>query len=95
MLKVQIRDEIYGDDWGPGSYMFRNVSEGGLSDRRLLICLPNGENVLIPFTKARSPSWNLLSEEPLTLTPSVWINKGKGDATEWHGFITNGELITC
>ena len=33
--------------------------------------------------------------ETLSLTPSIQRHKINGEGCEWHGYITNGEAITC
>lgn len=38
--------------------------------------------------------WTVTGEVPnITVTPSILINQG--ELREWHGFITNGELVTA
>ena len=43
------------------------------------------------------PHWTRTGDslETLSLTPSIQRHKINGEGCEWHGYITNGEAITC
>ena len=39
-------------------------------------------------------AWILVNLDPITITPSIWYNRGGGEAGgEWHGFLTDGKFI--
>lgn len=48
-----------------------------------------------PFEPNRGPHWQRIGDtvETLTLTPSIFSKVERGGCG-WHGFITNGEIIT-
>lgn len=48
----------------------------------------------VPFDRGQGgdrPRWALVSEEPLTLTPSIRSSDSNGECL--HGYITNGEWV--
>ena len=48
-----------------------------------------------PPVSGGAPTWVRVGEdfETITLTPSIL--RSRGCEKQWHGFITNGEIITC
>lgn len=62
-------------------------------------CLPEAPNPNTGFI-TKTCFWNRTGEtfEDLTLTPSIdfkFYDEATDKMTGWHGFITNGEIITC
>ena len=49
----------------------------------------------VPAVESRGPHWNRSGEtfDTLTLTPSILRSTDKGGCG-WHGFVTNGAVIT-
>lgn len=47
------------------------------------------------IVQGRTPTWERVGEtfDALTLTPSILRTLPRGCG--WHGFITNGEVLTC
>lgn len=60
------------------------------------VCLPNGA-VWFTTEKAGNPPqfWDVTGEPPnITVRPSIYDYASNGWGN-WHGFITDGELIPC
>lgn len=62
------------------------------SDSRVCIMFNNPLDGKGPFDTTRD-LWNRTGEtfETLSITPSIQ----RRDCCRWHGFVTNGEIITC
>lgn len=50
-----------------------------------------------PIQTGKNNGWQRTGEtfETLTLTPSIQRNLVNGYGCTWHGFITNGEIVSC
>lgn len=50
-----------------------------------------------PSLSAGNPGWQRTGDafETLTLTPSIQRRVVNGHGCTWHGFITNGEIVSC
>lgn len=65
-------------------------------------CLEEHQRLYVPFdvaldgTTGTDRGWHRVGDtfETLTLTPSILRNPHRGGCG-WHGFITNGEVISC
>lgn len=60
------------------------------------IMLPEPDGLIIIPTHHENTTqakWTLTENEDgtITLDPSIWVNKPEG----WHGWLTNGELVTA
>jgi hypothetical protein len=78
----------------PGQFMFY-MESGGTGHGGILFCCPCGCGVVsgVPFSGDRAKwSWNGSEEKP-SLTPSIL--KTTPNICTWHGYLTNGEWITC
>ncbi len=83
-------DEVPGDWWW--------VTEGKDGARiGIVICLPNGELASLSMRGSQDdgrPSWVMTGDdETLSLQPSIHAAPGQGPPREWHGYLTNGQLI--
>ena len=80
----------------PGSVEIRHwpaAAQSGDGVAGLAIRCPGcGSESYLPTGDSRG--WNLVSEDPLTITPSVFHTKEKGGCG-WHGFLTDGEWRSC
>ena len=79
----------------PGQFMFY-TKEDMEGHAGILFCCPCGCGVVsgVPFNGDRAVwSWNGSEDKP-TLTPSILKNT-PNICAGWHGFLTNGEFITC
>ncbi len=91
--KMNLKDGIAALDQ-PGDFFFRRTDDSPLM---FVGVLPNGELCAIPVHRhneqpARNPSWAWDDNEAgPTLRPSI-VQQGE---KAWHGFVTNGEMITC
>ena len=94
-MNVVVVNDI-DDATEPGSVEIRYQSANaqlGNGVVGLAICCPGcGNKSYLPVGDNRG--WNLASEEPLTITPSVFHTKEKGGCG-WHGFLTDGEWRSC
>lgn len=58
------------------------------------VVLPNVGYVNLPIVGSDHPFWNFSGTvECPTLTPSIRSDQGNGK--QWHGHVTNGELVEC
>ncbi len=70
----------------PSECPYKGIKFGATTDFR---CAGGVSVVPIP-DKPDRPIWTVLSEDPLTLTPSILC-----DCNAFHGFITNGLWVPC
>lgn len=82
---------------------FRCVSSIIGAQGVFFLCPCGGHTLCIPFRNPRearvepvSPSWEMTGTglEDLTLSPSINVGGSVNDPC-WHGFIQNGEVVTC
>lgn len=84
----------------PGAVEIRRMPDG--FDRAgeicgLAICCPGcGEKSWLPVRKENKSDhdWQLQSEDPLHIEPSVFHTKERGGCG-WHGYLRNGEWKPC
>lgn len=92
------RVQSYDDLKQVGDFYW-NVREDG--KRRFICFVRPGEPVTwkaVTMIEVGGSGWGWDgNEEQPTLTPSIWVNKGKAnpDAGEWHGYLTKGEFVSC
>ena len=89
-MNINIVDKIEGAP--PGSVEFRHI-DGKLMGVAIT-CLGCGEESWIPADKDDKRGWELVSEDPLTLKPSLHHDKKKGGCG-WHGYIRDGKWEVC
>lgn len=78
----------------PGEYRFEDHGGDKLS---ILFRLPlemDPDERLHTVPLGGGYAWTLHSRDPITISPSIWYNKGEGkDKGEWHGFLRDGKFI--
>lgn len=72
-----------------GDFFFE-VEEDG--NEYLVFVTPKKLRLPLPITGPRAWQFDGNRDKP-TITPSIWSDKGSH--YDWHGFITNGELVIC
>ena len=74
------------EDWNckPGTYC--------LSSNGLIMTLPCGDNFMPQGVWQEK---NVDDENKITLTPSIFCHCKFNGGQGWHGFLTNGEFISC
>jgi hypothetical protein len=96
MLKNDF-DELQVGDWcfiNNGDYIGIRLHEGDWGSCILPI-LKEGEQLPVDRVITHKPwNWNGSAESP-SLTPSIlhW-GKGRNEPATWHGYLTDGKLVT-
>lgn len=85
-------EDVVPCDLKAGEWTIRGVEIKGEHGRYMWFHCPEcGDPHGVPIAPLKNGwDWN---EEALSLTPSILVS-GPGDACNWHGFITNGEIRT-
>jgi hypothetical protein len=52
------------------------------------------DTVILPLQGEGAWNWNGDKESP-TLTPSILVHGSQGQQDKWHGFLTNGKLVSA
>ena len=84
-------------DLPPGSWqLMRDDGKGRVQKAErtgqvthLWLTSPNGLIAYLPLTGTHAWTWDRNMESP-TVSPSIWINRGQ--ATDWHGWLRDGEF---
>lgn len=89
--------------WGPGAMFdaFWLPEPGSFCTTRLSVVLPNalGErgtiwHIGLPSSRSKA-HWTVTGTPPrVSVTPSIWDNAGEGPPHEFHGFLTDGKLVS-
>lgn len=98
MLRKDLNDlEVNGKK---GDWCFCEDAKSGQEDA--YICLMWGDDpfknlCILPIKQTSYKTfwnWNGSKEAP-TLTPSILVHPAPGWQDGWHGYLTDGKLITC
>lgn len=89
MARVADADEALNG--GPGRYAIYDGTDGG---KWISMRLPSNGFCTLPLNHSNGWQWNGDADKP-TLQPSVWHDPRSGSSFEWHGFITDGRMVSC
>jgi hypothetical protein len=98
-VEIVWRDGAFGRNAPPGTMVrcewydeFARTFDHPGGVESWIVALPDGGEWITTQRATGGGHWTVTGTPPnLTVTPSIFHNAPHG----WHGFITNGELVTC
>jgi len=91
---LTLREATPGAMWDAWWYpdQWKNPTDG----RALMLRLPGGHDWCVDSKSANNSGWTRKGTPPLvSATPSILVYASDGKTTAYHGYLTDGQIVSC